>query len=72
VNQCNEVEQVTVFGVDGLARFVRREELPQGEEVFGPAIIAEYAATTFVAPSWSAQHDRFGNLLMRRVTESAA
>ena len=67
---CNEVEQVRVFGCDEPVNFWRRNELPQGQLVLGPAIIAEYAATTFVAPRWCAQHDKFGNLLVRRVTDS--
>jgi N-methylhydantoinase A len=67
----NEVDQVSVFGCDELADFWRREALPEGDEIMGPAIIAEYAATTFVAPGWSATHDRFGNLLMKRVTDSS-
>jgi N-methylhydantoinase A len=66
----NKVEQVTVFGCDEPADFWRRETLAEGVEVKGPAIIAEYAATTFVAAGWSATHDCFGNLLMKRVTDS--
>lgn len=69
--QCNEIERVTVFGCNEGAAYRRREFLAEGAIVRGPAIIAEYGATTFVAPGWSAVHDCFGNLLVSRVTDSA-
>ncbi len=69
---CNEVQQVSVFGCEEPADYWPKEQLPQGVTVFGPAIIADYAATTFIAPGWSAYHDRFGNLMIGRVTDSGS
>ncbi len=71
VKQCNGVDQVTVYGCDKPVDLFQRESLAENAEVVGPAIIAEYAATTYVAPNWTATRDRFGNLLMKRVTDSA-
>jgi N-methylhydantoinase A len=39
-----------------------------GSEVAGPAIIEQYDSTTVVYPDWSFKPDRFGNLVLRRLT----
>ncbi|MEU6765794.1 hydantoinase B/oxoprolinase family protein [Streptomyces sp. NPDC046853] len=44
-----------------------REELPPGESVDGPAIIAEAGATTVVDDGWRAATTREGHLVMERV-----
>ncbi|MFF3614284.1 hydantoinase B/oxoprolinase family protein [Streptomyces sp. NPDC002580] len=51
----------------------RREELPPGETVTGPAIVAESGATTVVDDGWRAATTDDGHLLMERaaVTESS-
>ncbi|MGW7610766.1 hydantoinase B/oxoprolinase family protein [Streptomyces sp. NPDC054766] len=51
----------------------RREELPSGETVIGPAIIAEAGATTVVDDGWRAATTDDGHLVMERaaVTESS-
>ncbi|MEU6276965.1 hydantoinase B/oxoprolinase family protein [Streptomyces populi] len=51
----------------------RREELPPGETVDGPAIIAEAGATTVVDDGWRAVTTDDGHLLMERaaITESS-
>ncbi|MEU9141180.1 hydantoinase B/oxoprolinase family protein [Streptomyces sp. NPDC048404] len=51
----------------------RREELPSGETVDGPAIIAEAGATTVVDDGWRAATTDDGHLVMERatVTESS-
>ncbi|MCT9011052.1 hydantoinase B/oxoprolinase family protein [Streptomyces rhizosphaerihabitans] len=51
----------------------RREELPSGETVNGPAIIAEAGATTVVDDGWRAATTDDGHLVMERaaVTESS-
>ncbi|KAB1989590.1 hydantoinase B/oxoprolinase family protein [Streptomyces triticiradicis] len=51
----------------------RREELPPGESVDGPAIIAEAGATTVVDDGWRAVTTDDGHLLMERaaITESS-
>ncbi|MFE9877095.1 hydantoinase B/oxoprolinase family protein [Streptomyces sp. NPDC005784] len=51
----------------------RREELPPGETVNGPAIIAEAGATTVVDDGWRAATTHDGHLVMERaaITESS-
>ncbi|MGW7273827.1 hydantoinase B/oxoprolinase family protein [Streptomyces sp. NPDC054864] len=45
----------------------RRDELPPGESVDGPAIIAEAGATTVVDDGWQAAMTSEGHLVMERV-----
>lgn len=45
----------------------RREGLPPGERVDGPAIITEASATTVVDDGWQAAMSREGHLVMERV-----
>jgi len=40
-----------------------REKLRAGHEFAGPAIIAEYSATSLVPPGWSARVDAYGQIL---------
>ncbi|MFD9463801.1 hydantoinase B/oxoprolinase family protein [Streptomyces sp. NPDC060027] len=51
----------------------RREELPPGETVTGPAIIAESGSTTVVDDGWRAAMTHDGHLVMERaaITESS-
>ncbi|MGW5637009.1 hydantoinase B/oxoprolinase family protein [Streptomyces sp. NPDC003832] len=51
----------------------RREDLPPGETVTGPAIIAEAGATTVVDDGWRAATTHDGHLVMERtaITESS-
>ncbi|KUN66100.1 5-oxoprolinase [Streptomyces canus] len=46
----------------------RREDLPPGESVTGPAIITETSATTVVDDGWQAATTDDGHLVMERVT----
>ncbi|MFH8613239.1 hydantoinase B/oxoprolinase family protein [Streptomyces sp. NPDC018029] len=46
----------------------RRQELPPGRTVTGPAIITEAGATTVVDDGWEASTTEAGHLLMERVT----
>ncbi len=41
--------------------------LRAGETVTGPATVPEYASTTYIAESWQARRDDFGNLFLERV-----
>lgn len=43
----------------------QREQLGEGAELLGPAIVTEYSGTTVIEPGWRAQV-RQGHLLMRR------
>ncbi|MFD0419211.1 hydantoinase B/oxoprolinase family protein [Streptomyces sp. NPDC127108] len=50
----------------------RREELPAGERVTGPAIITEASATTVVDEGWGAAMTDDGHLVMERVAAPAS
>lgn len=65
-SQCNKPRDCKVYGEAGQAMLLARRDLKSGESIEGPAIITEYAATTFVASGWSASADGFGNLLLSR------
>jgi N-methylhydantoinase A len=41
-----------------------REKLRSGNALRGPAIVAEYSATTVVPPGWRGRVDAFGNLIL--------
>ncbi|HEV2182217.1 MAG TPA: hydantoinase/oxoprolinase family protein, partial [Candidatus Acidoferrales bacterium] len=43
-----------------------RAKLRAGNRFRGPAIVAEYSATTVVLPGWNVRVDAYGNLLMER------
>jgi N-methylhydantoinase A len=47
------------------AGLFRREELPAGAIVRGPAVLEELSATTYVPPRWSARVDPVGHLVLR-------
>ena len=42
----------------------RRENLRSGDVFSGPAIVAEYSATTLIPPDWRARVDNYGQLLL--------
>jgi N-methylhydantoinase A len=44
----------------------QRETLGSGIEIEGPAVIAEYSATTWVPAGWTATVDRVGSLHLSR------
>lgn len=46
------------------APVVRRAGLAPGEHRMGPLLVEQPDATIFVPPSWSAEHDPFGNLAL--------
>jgi N-methylhydantoinase A len=49
-----------------LADFFIRERLRPGNFFAGPAVVAEYSATTVVPPGWRARVDAWGNLELER------
>jgi N-methylhydantoinase A len=56
-------EQTIVFGRrQHRARVARRDDLPPGSVVEGPAVIVEATATTVVPPGWTLRVDDFGML----------
>ncbi len=46
--------------------FYRRERLRPGNQLRGPAVVAEYSATTLLPPGWRATVDPYENLLLER------
>jgi N-methylhydantoinase A len=48
------------------ARIYLRKQLSSGTTIRGPAIIAEYSATTLLPPKWVLKCDRFGNLVLNK------
>ncbi len=46
--------------------FFVRESLRPGNRISGPAVIAEYSATTVVPPGWRARVDAYENLILER------
>jgi len=65
---CNKPGPSMVYDDAEKARVVATTALQSGEEVVGPAVISEYSSTTFVATGWSAQRDRFGNILLEQTS----
>lgn len=64
-----------VFRVDGELKtvptnFYRREALPIGTPVAGPAIILQMDTTTVVPPEWTITADEGGNLILRHGAEA--
>ena len=56
----------SVYGVNGLVEVIERECIDE-EVLVGPLIVQEALATLWVAPNWSVQADRYGNLLLSRL-----
>jgi N-methylhydantoinase A len=48
-----------------------RDDLRAGDIVSGPAVVAEYSATTLVPPGWRARVDAYGQLLLSRASRGA-
>ena len=60
----------SVFRVGGVLKpyetaYYRRDQLPLGQAVPGPAIILQRDTTTVVPPGWSAESEAGGNLILR-------
>jgi N-methylhydantoinase A/oxoprolinase/acetone carboxylase beta subunit len=43
----------------------QRRSLRVGHQIVGPAVIAEYSATTWVPPNWNVEVCKSGDLLLR-------
>jgi N-methylhydantoinase A len=55
----------TIFGGRAHVTAVyRRDALPAGARIWGPAIVCEYSATTVVPPGWRGEVDRHGGLVL--------
>ncbi len=62
----NKVVTTQVYGYDEPVDVYQRDALPVDESFQGPAIVCEYAATTFVAAGWEFAVDRLGNIVLQR------
>jgi N-methylhydantoinase A/oxoprolinase/acetone carboxylase beta subunit len=63
-------EREAWFPVEGelrkvATRFYAREALKAGNRIEGPAVINQYDSTTVVPPGFTAEIDRFGNIVIR-------
>ena len=58
--------EAPVYGVARPVPLWRREEMPAGRPVAGPALVLDAVSTTWLAPGWNASRDRYGNLLLER------
>lgn len=63
---CNNIDLTRVYGHAGQTKIFARAGLESGQHIAGPAVITEYSATTYIAPSWCAEVDRLGNLLLAK------
>jgi len=66
-------ERVRIFsgGQWHTASLVQRNDLQAGDQVPGPAIIAEQSATTVVEPGWRADVTCFSHLALTRIAQRA-
>jgi N-methylhydantoinase A len=48
------------------AKLYERDKLEVGTEVFGPAIVEQFDATTVIPPHWRARVDAYRNLILER------
>ena len=58
----SEPKKTYMADLKGMVPVHERQKLVQGVALQGPAIITETAATSWIAPGWSASLDQWGNL----------
>lgn len=69
LKDCNNVANSEVYGKDESDNdvvVIARDAMQPGRKLFGPAVVTEYSATTFVAPDWCAETDPNGNLRLQK------
>ncbi|MFK5913315.1 MAG: hydantoinase/oxoprolinase family protein [Woeseiaceae bacterium] len=54
----------TLAGVEQEVEVLNREACYCGEKITGPALITEKVSTTYIAPGWQCEVDKYGNLLL--------
>jgi len=59
--------RVRIPGIDQEVPVYRRGELAVGQRLDGPTIVTETVATTWIAPDWRCENDRWGNLMLQLV-----
>ncbi len=67
-NDAQPIDKTHIFadGKQQESPIYRRESLPPGATVKGPAIITEATGTNIVEPGWQARVDDLGNLILER------
>jgi N-methylhydantoinase A len=60
------VAWLSLSGIEQPVAHFERGALALGQRLFGPALITEMAATTWLAPGWQATLDAAGNLMLER------
>lgn len=61
-------EEGTVYGCREQVKIMQRRQLPVAGELPGPLIVCDPVATSFVAPGWLCLKDKFGNLIMKKMS----
>jgi N-methylhydantoinase A len=59
-----QTTELTFHGRERKTALYRRNNLRAADAISGPAIIAEYSATTLIPPDWRACVDNYGQLLL--------
>jgi N-methylhydantoinase A len=60
--------QLAFDGRPQTARLYRRDDLRAGDIFSGPAVVAEFSATSLIPPGWKVRIDQYGQLLVSRGT----
>ena len=53
--------------LDQSMRIYQRKQLKRDDSVTGEALIVEQVATTYLAPNWQCEVDRWGNLVLSKM-----
>jgi N-methylhydantoinase A len=59
-----QIVELSSYGRTRKAALYWRDNLCAGDILSGPAIVAEYSATTLIPPDWKARVDNYGQLLL--------
>jgi N-methylhydantoinase A len=60
----DQIMGLMFYGRTRKTTLYRRDNLRAGDIFSGPAIVAEYSATTLIPPDWKARVDNYGQLLL--------
>jgi N-methylhydantoinase A len=60
----DQIKGLSFYGHARQTALYRRDNLRAGDIFSGPAIVAEYSATTLIPPEWKARVDNYGQLLL--------
>ncbi len=60
----DQIMELSFYGRTRKTVLYRRDNLRAGDIFSGPAMVAEYSATTLIPPDWKARVDNYGQLLL--------